>query len=301
MNVLAPIVVFTYNRPEHTLRTLNALLINPLANESDIIIYSDSARTANHNKAVDEVRSYLSDLTGFRSIKVIHRYENFGLAESIIQGVTEVLQRSEKVIVLEDDMVVSPYFLEYMNEALEKFFDDDRVISVHGYVYPGDIELPEAFFLPGADCWGWATWRRGWALFNSDGQYLLDELVRRHLIQEFDYNGAYPFLSMLKDQIKGANDSWAIRWHASAFLAGKLTLYPGRSLVHNIGTDSSGTHCGDLDNMDAKLSETKIKLNNIAVEFSRTGREAFENFFRQSQKKLLNRLLGKAECLFRKK
>ena len=301
MNVLAPIVVFTYNRPEHTLRTLNALLMNPLANESDIIIYSDSARTANHKKAVDEVRSYLSEITGFRSIKVIHRDKNFGLAESIIQGITEVLQQSEKVIVLEDDMVVSPYFLEYMNEALEKFFDDDRVISVHGYVYPVKIELPEAFFLTGADCWGWATWRRGWDLFNSEGKYLLDELVRRHLIQEFDYNGAYPFLSMLKDQIKGANDSWAIRWHASAFLAGKLTLYPGRSLVHNIGTDSSGTHCGDLDNMDAKLSETKIKLNNIAVESSRTGREAFENFFRQSQKKLLNRLLGKAECLFRKK
>ena len=301
MNVLAPIVVFTYNRPEHTLRTLNALLINPLANESDIIIYSDSARTANHNKAVDEVRSYLSELTGFRSIKVIHRDKNFGLAESIIQGVTEVLQQSEKVIVLEDDMVVSPYFLEYMNEALEQFVDDDRVISVHGYVYPVDIELPEAFFLPGADCWGWATWRRGWALFNSDGQYLLDELVRRHLIQEFDYNGAYPFLNMLKDQIKGANDSWAIRWHASAFLAGKLTLYPGRSLVHNIGNDSSGTHCGDSDSMDAKLSETKIDLNNFAVEPSSTGREAFENFFRQSQKKLLNRLLGKAECLLRKK
>ena len=301
MNVLAPIVVFTYNRPEHTLRTLNALLMNPLANESDIIIYSDSARTANHNKAVDEVRSYLTELTGFRSIKVIHRDKNFALAESIIQGATEVLQQSEKVIVLEDDMVVSPYFLEYMNEALEQFVDDDRVISVHGYVYPVDFELPEAFFITGADCWGWATWRRGWALFNSDGQYLLDELVRRQLIQEFDYNGAYPFLNMLKDQIKGANDSWAIRWHASAFLAGKLTLYPGRSLVHNIGTDSSGTHCGDSDNMDVKLSETKIKLNNIAVEFSRTGREAFENFFRQSQKKLLNRLLGKAGCLFRKK
>ena len=301
MNVLAPIVVFTYNRPEHTQRTLNALLINPLANESDIIIYSDSARTANHNKAVDEVRSYLSELTGFRSIKVIHRDKNFGLAESIIQGVTEVLQQSEKVIVLEDDMVVSPYFLEYMNEALEQFVDDDRVISVHGYVYPVDIELPEAFFLPGADCWGWATWRRGWALFNSDGQYLLDELVRRHLIQEFDYNGAYPFLNMLKEQIKGENDSWAVRWYASAFLTNKLTLYPGRSLVNNIGNDSSGTHCGDSDSMDAKLSETKINLNNIAVEPSQMGREAFEIFLRQSQKRLLHRLLGKAWRLFSKK
>ena len=136
MNVLAPIVVFTYNRPEHTLRTFNALLKNPLASKSDIIIYSDSAKTANHNNAVDEVRSLLPEITGFRSKKVIHRDKNFGLSESIIQGVTEVLQQSEKVIVLEDDMVVSPYFLEYMNEAVEQFVDDNRVISIHGYVYP---------------------------------------------------------------------------------------------------------------------------------------------------------------------
>ena len=301
MNVLAPIVIFTYNRPNHTQHTVESLLKNPLAKISDLIIFSDAAPTPSQRQSIDEVRSYLSELSGFRSIKVIHRDKNFGLAESIIQGVTEVLQESEKVIVLEDDMVVSPHFLKYMNEALGKFVDDDRVISVHGYVYPIDVELPEAFFLPGADCWGWATWRRGWALFNSDGQYLLDELVRRHLIQEFDYNGAYPFLSMLKDQIKGANDSWAIRWHASAFLAGKLTLYPGRSLVHNIGNDSSGTHCGDSDSMDAKLSETKINLNNIAVEPSHMGREAFEIFFRQSQKRLLHRLLGKAWRLFSKK
>ena len=300
MNILAPIVVFTYNRPEHTLRTVDALLNNPLANDSDIIIYSDSARTTNHQNAVNEVRNYLSTITGFRSIKVIHRDKNLGLAESIIQGVTEVLQESEKVIVLEDDMVVAPYFLEYMNEALDQFVDDNRVISVHGYVYPVDIKLPEAFFLPGADCWGWATWRRGWEIFNPNGQYLLDELVRRHLIQEFDYNGAYPFSNMLKAQVKGANDSWAIRWHAAAFLAGKLTLYPGRSLVHNTGNDGSGTHCGASDIMDIKLSETKINLNNIAVESSRIGREAFEIFFRQSQKNLLHRLLERARCLFRK-
>ena len=298
---LSKIVLFVYNRLDHTKQTIEALQKNELANQSELIIYCDNAKNEDAKKNVDEVRSYIDSIDGFKKVTVIKREKNWGLANSIIDGVTTVVNQYGRIIVLEDDMVVSPYFLEYMNETLEQFVDDERVISVHGYVYPVDIELPEAFFLPGADCWGWATWRRGWALFNSDGQYLLDELVRRHLIQEFDYNGAYPFLSMLKDQIKGANDSWAIRWHASAFLAGKLTLYPGRSLVHNIGTDNSGTHCKDSDSMDAKLSETKIKLNNIAVESSPTGREAFENFFRQSQKKLLNRLLGKAECLFRKK
>ena len=295
MNILAPIVVFTYNRPEHTLRTVDALLNNPLANDSDIIIYSDSARTTNHQNAVNEVRNYLSTITGFRSIKVIHRDKNLGLAESIIQGVTEVLQESEKVIVLEDDMVVAPYFLEYMNEALDQFVDDDRVISVHGYVFPVDIILPEAFFLPGADCWGWATWRRGWQIFNPNGKYLLDELMRRHLIQEFDYNGAYPFLNMLRDQIKGENDSWAIRWHASAFLANKLTLYPGRSLVNNIGNDSSGVHSGTTENFDVELSKTSINLNNVIVEVSPIALEAFEHYFKKNsslQRQLRNIVLS---------
>ena len=295
MNVLAPIVVFTYNRPEHTLRTLNALLMNPLANESDIIIYSDSARTANHNKAVDEVRSYLSELTGFRSIKVIHRDKNFGLAESIIQGVTEVLQQSEKVIVLEDDMVVSPHFLKYMNEALVKFVDDDRVISVHGYVYPVDIELPEAFFLPGADCWGWATWRRGWDIFNPNGKYLLDELTRRGLLRSFDFNSASPHSKMLKEQIKGENDSWAVRWYASAFLANKLTLYPGRSLVNNIGNDSSGTHCNTTEDFDVELSKTSINFKNVIVDVSPIALEAFEYYFKKNiswRRQLINIVLS---------
>ena len=286
MNVLAPIAVFTYNRPKHTLRTLNALLMNPLANESDIIIYSDSARTASHNKAVDEVRNYLSEITGFRSIKVIHRDKNFGLSESIIQGVTEVLQQSEKVIVLEDDMVVSPYFLTYMNDALDQFVDDDRVISIHGYVYPVEQKLPEAFFIPGADCWGWATWRRGWEIFNSDGQFLLDELTRQGLLRTFDFNGAYPYSLMLKEQIQGKNDSWAVRWYASAFLHKKLTLYPGCSLVQNIGSDNSGTHCGESKSMDINISENPIDLKNIKVEASPVALAAFESHFKKNKSKL---------------
>ena len=297
----APIVLFVYNRLWHTQQTIEALQNNVLAKQSELYIYSDEANTEKIQKSVNEVRQYIDKIDGFKSVSIIKRIKNFGLAESIIDGVTTIVNQYGRIIVLEDDMVVSPYFLEYMNEALDQFVEDNRVISVHGYVYPVDIKLPEAFFLPGADCWGWATWRRGWEIFEPNGQYLLDELVRRHLIQEFDYNGAYPFSNMLKAQVKGENDSWAIRWHASAFLAGKLTLYPGRSLVHNSGNDSSGTHCGTSDSMGIKLSETKINLNNIAVESSRIGREAFEIFFRQSQKSLLHRLLEKARCMFRKK
>jgi len=286
----SPIILFTYARPEHTERTVEALLGNPGVNEHDLIVYSDAPRTPDKAQAVSAVREFLQTITGFRSVTIHHRPHNYGLAKSIIEGVTEVLSRYERIIVLEDDMVTSPHFLSYMNEALNRFADDERVISVHGYVYPVQQALPEAFFLRGADCWGWATWRRGWALFNADGQALLDELKRCNMIKSFDFNGTYGYSQMLEGQIKGTNDSWAIRWYASAFLADKLTLYPGRSLVHNIGNDSSGTHCGSNSIHDAILSNSLIDLSGIEVKHSELGFSAFECFFRQSKSTLLSKV-----------
>lgn len=293
----SPIVLFAYNRPDHTRQTVEALQKNLLANDSDLIVFSDASKSKVQAKKVCEVRQYIRKINGFRSVTLVEREVNLGLARSIIDGVTMMVNKYGRIIVLEDDMVTSPYFLTYMNEALEKYANDDRVVSIHGYVYPVGQTLPDAFFLPGADCWGWATWSRGWACFNSDGQFLLDELKRRKLTHMFDYNGTYPFSKMLRDQIRGANDSWAVRWYASAFLAGKLTLYPGRSLVHNIGNDNSGIHCGELADLDVKLSETPINLNHIVVEPSPEFRQAFEDFFRQIQTGLLQRLMRNIRTL----
>lgn len=279
-----PIALFTYARPNHTRRTVESLLCNPQASAHDLIVFSDAARTPEKRPAVGEVRAYLATISGFRSVTIHHRPQNLGLAKSIIGGVTQILTDHERIIVLEDDMVTSPHFLAYMNEALERFAEDERVISIHGYVYPVQETLSEAFFLRGADCWGWATWRRGWRLFNPDGQALLDELQRRNLLKAFDFNDTYSYSKMLESQIKGTNDSWAVRWYASAFLADKLTLYPGRSLVHNIGNDSSGTHCGESTQFDSELSETLIDLSNVKVEASQDGQMAFEDFFRRSNK-----------------
>lgn len=299
MLTYAPVALFVYNRPDHARRTIEALKQNFLAEVSDLIIFSDAAKLETQAEKVCEVREYIRDIDGFKSVTIIEREMNFGLARSIIDGVTTIIKKYGCIIVLEDDMVTSPYFLTYMNEALEKYADDERVVSIHGYVYPVVQPLPEAFFLRGADCWGWATWQRGWACFNSDGQFLLDELKRRKLIRAFDYNGTYPYSKMLEEQIKGTNESWAVRWYASAFLAGKLTLYPGRSLVHNIGNDDSGTHCGESADFDANLSSTQISLNNINSEPSQEGRQAFEDFFRQEKMGLLGRLAHKSRALIR--
>ena len=221
--------------------------------------------------------------TGFKSVRVIERPDNLGLAGNIIEGVSETLRQHERVIVLEDDMVTSPFFLAYMNEALERYANDDRVVSIHGYVYPIREALPEAFFLRGADCWGWATWRRGWACFNPDGAQLLRELRQRKLEYAFDYEGSHPYTKMLEAQIAGANDSWAIRWYASALLAGKFTLYPGRSLVHNIGNDASGTHCAQSRDFDSRLTDELVAVGEIPVEESMQARLAFTRYFRSLQ------------------
>jgi len=276
----APIALFVYARPDHAHRTVEALLKNPEAKSSDLIVFSDAARTPDKEESVRRVREYVASIKGFRSLIVHHRPQNFGLAKSIIDGITQVLANHECVIVLEDDLETSPHFLRYMNEALDRFAEEESVISVHGYVYPTEQTLPEAFFLRGADCWGWATWRRGWAQFNPDGQFLLDELIRQNLLKAFDFNGAYSYSAMLKGQISGSNDSWAVRWYASAFLANKLTLYPGRSLTRNIGNDSTGTHCGTSVTFDAELSATPIRLDSVVIEESEAARKIIEEFFR---------------------
>lgn len=139
-------------------------------------------------------------------------------------------------------MITSPYFLQYMNDALSLYKDIEEVISIHGYSYPVKRTLPDTFFLRGADCWGWATWKRGWKLFNLDSSDLYQQLQVNQQCYTFDFEGTHSYCKMLKNNIQGKNDSWAIRWYASAFLRNKLTLYPGRSLIHNIGNDGSGSH-----------------------------------------------------------
>jgi hypothetical protein len=219
------------------------LKANPLAAQSDLFVFSDGPKNADAAAGVAQVRELLKGLTGFRSVTVAERERNFGLAASIISGVTDIVSRHGAVIVLEDDLVTSPHFLRYMNDALELYRDREEVASIHGYIYPVEGALPETFFLRGADCWGWATWKRAWELFEPDGAKLLARLRDGKLTKAFDRDGSYEYTRMLEDQISGRNDSWAVRWYASAFLADRLTLYPGRSLVQNIGMDALGTHC----------------------------------------------------------
>ncbi|MDN5249909.1 glycosyltransferase [Betaproteobacteria bacterium LSUCC0117] len=280
---VAPIVLFAYKREEHLRLCVDSLLANDLASKSELIVYCDQAANDNDNDSVLAVRRYAHQINGFKSVTVILRSVNLGLSRSIISGVTETLKYYSSVIVIEDDLVVSRHFLKFMNDGLQKYQDEERVISIHGYVYPTGDNLPSTFFLRGADCWGWATWSRAWTTFNENGAFLLEQIRARRLSGLFDFNGTGPFLKMLRRQSAGLNDSWAIRWYASAFLADKLTLYPGVSLVTNIGMDGSGTHCPESRVFEAALAKEPIEISDIAIIDANSARASFEAYFRRNK------------------
>ena len=282
----APVALFAYRRPDHLRRALDSLAANPGADQTALNIYCDGAKLEIDRDAVEQVRQIargVQDLGIFQSVRVIERDHNMGLAESVISGVTQSLEGHDRVIVVEDDLVVSPDFLEFMNQALELYAINEEVISIHGFMYSVPPVLPQTVFLRGADCWGWATWRRGWELFESDSQKLLKELDKSPDRAQFDFDGAFPYRQMLKDQSEGTIDSWAVRWYASAFLANKLTLYPGQSLVENIGQEGSGTHSQSATSHEVMAKGIDLPIQAIEVSESVLARQVISETLKSAR------------------
>ena len=280
MITYTPILLFVYNRPEHTKQIIASLLQNEQAADSDLLIYSDYAKDKNDIESVKEVRAYIHTVKGFKGITIIERNENWGLANNIIDGVTTQLDKYGRVIVLEDDLVVAPHFLKFMNEALELYKDEPKVGHIQACDFTHDPTLPDTFLIKWTGSWGWATWKRAWKHFNPNGKALLEELEHRKLTYTFDFNGKYGYTRMLRRQVEGKNNSWAIRWNASLFLEDILSLNVGKSLVKNEGFDGSGTNCGggNLYNSDLYLSElpiTKIE----PIQENKEARKCFEKYY----------------------
>ena len=280
MMTCAPILLFVYNRPEHTRRCIESLTRNALAANSTLYIYADGAKDTTQQSAVDEVRSYLRTISGFKTMNLIERKDNWGLARNIIDGVTTQVNRYGKVIVLEDDLVVAPYFLQFMNDALETYKDEPKVGHIQACDFTQDTSLPDTFLIKWTGSWGWATWERAWKHFNPNGKALLEELEQRKLTYTFDFNGKYGFTRMLRRQIEGKNNSWAIRWNASLFLKDILSLNVGRSLVQNEGFDGSGTNCGGGGLYASNLHLAPLPVQKISpIEENKAARQAFIRYY----------------------
>lgn len=292
----SPIAIFAFNRPVHLQRTLEALAGNDMALESPLTIFCDGPRNSEEEEKTNAVRAVARATRGFASVRVIEREENMGLAPSIIAGVTAMLAENERVIVVEDDLVSSPYFLRYINEGLDMYAKNQKVASIHGWCFPNTLNnIPETFFMRGADCLGWGTWRRAWDIFEENASTLLQQLEEKKLNHAFNLDGAYDYIGMLKNVRDGRVSSWAVRWLASAYLAGMYTLYPGRSLIHHAGSDGSGTNCCIDTSLDVPLSTTPIVQNTIPILEQRVMRDALKKFFFQRSPQSIKRIQDSPE------
>ena len=243
--MLAPIIVFAFNRPEALKNTIHSLLQNEEAKDSDLYVFVDGARPnkAGEVEKVQAVQDIVKKITGFKSIHYTISEKNKGLGNSIIQGVTQVINQYGKAIVLEDDLVFATNFLSYMNQGLERYEKEKKVFSICGY--SNKVKVPkgyeyDTYFCTRSSSWGWGTWADRW---NSVDWELNDWDRYSKMKRAFNKWGGSDCWKMLNDWRHGKNKSWAIRFCFAQFLQDKVSLFPTISKVRNDGFDGEGTNC----------------------------------------------------------
>lgn len=288
MSAIAPIILFTYNRPWHTEQTLLALEKNELAQDSSLYIYADGAKeNANEEqlRKIAEVRGIIKRNWKFKEIQVVERTENWGLADNIVDGVTKIVNQFGKIIVLEDDIVTSIGFLKYMNDALTLYESEEKVMHISGYMFSVSKRLPETFFYNTASCWGWATWKTAWQHFNFDAKELQKQIAEKDLVKKFNIEDTYPFYEHLLANATGSLKTWAVRWYASFFLKEGYALHPYPSLVNNIGHDGQGENSGKSNIFDWGTIAENVEVRKIKIVENKYARNLMRVYNRKLRKK----------------
>ena len=294
---LAPIVLFVYNRPAHTRKVIEALTQNKLFSKSRLFIYSDGFKNDDDKKEVILVRELIENFDFGTRPEIIKSNHNLGLSSSIINGVTEIFQFYEDAIILEDDILTSPCFLTFMNEALNRYKDDTKVWHISGWNYPVDLNEKEnqddGFFWSVMNCWGWATWSERWKYFKKDPMYLSNNW-NKDKIRKFNLNNKFNFWKQIEDNLDGRIDTWAIFWMASIFENSGLCLNPLKSFVTNIGHDNTGENSVISDKFFSEVSHQNISVwPNASNNFDKIINIIADQNFKQEELGLLEYIKSK--------
>jgi hypothetical protein len=303
------IAIFAFRRPDLLRLTLRSLEHADDFHRHAVHVFSDAPRAnvPGDTAAVEAVRSFLRDWCAIHGAALHEADANLGLRKSIVGGVTQILAENDSVIVLEDDLILSPSFLQFMDEALEACANRDDIMQVSGYFVPHGADLPPVGLIRSPGSWGWGTWKRAWAHYRDDAQKLLDEVSAADT-SAFDFRGSYAFLDALERNAGGTLDTWAVRWYASMFLKGGYAVYPSRSLTRNIGYRDDATNTSPTRTAKVFMNQP-IADHLPAIDWSRLGRaetrefaDALETFYRWQQSEwarptLLERLHAKWDSL----
>jgi hypothetical protein len=269
---ISPILIFTHNRLEHLDILISSLEKNNLYKKSKLLVFSDGPKNDSDEKKIKKIRLFLKKKLIPKNSEIIKRDNNLGLSKNIISGISQAFKIYDRAIILEDDLEVSPFFLNYMNDALSLYANSVNVAGISGYMYPIDSKnfSNSFFFLKLIESWGWGTWKRAWNNFEKDSLRLKKKIDEKKLANQFNFGSGISYYKMLEDNINGLNDSWAVRWYASTFLKNMYTLFPSKSFVKNIGIDNSGENCNYTTVYDSSinLEYNKLEKNNISELFS---------------------------------
>ena len=295
--VCSPVVIFAYNRLDTLEQVVESLKSNKEAAHTDLIVISDGPPNLEQKINVSLVRDYLNSVTGFKSVEIIQRNTNYGLAKNIETGLNELFLRFKSLIVLEDDIVVNSCFLKFINDALSLYENNSAVSSVSGYGYLEKLDtqnmLPPTFFIKGADCLAFATWKNRWLYYNNNAEELYNNLENENLFFEFNRKNHYNFKEMLRRKINGQSNSWAINWYASNFLMNKFILFPKKSYARHIGNSNQATNysvVSAIDPYDVELSGTKLDLCSQPVQELDYVGVAYNRFLKRTRGALYQRL-----------
>jgi hypothetical protein len=300
MNI-SPIIIFTYNRLDHLDTLILSLKKNVLFAKSKVLVYSDGPKNEIDDDKIKKIRIYLKKNLISNNSEIIERTINLGLSKNVIGGITQAFETYDQLIILEDDLEVSPFFLNYMNDALNLYDSSENVASISGYMYPIDAKnfSNDYFFLKLVESWGWGTWKRAWNNFETDSVKLKQEIDERQLVKEFDLSSGISYYKMLKDNINGLNDSWAVRWYASTFLKNMKTLFPSKSFVTNIGMDNSGENCNYTTVYDTLIVNEYKPLKKISSLELAADRKVVNVFFKKIKyKRYIDVIIDKIKSLF---
>jgi hypothetical protein len=298
MNV-APILLFTYKRVTSLKATITALQENYLAQVSELYIFSDGARSKEDEANVDQVREFIKTVTGFKKV-IIHEAENNkGLANSIIDGTSTIMKFSDKVIVMEDDLLTTRNFLDFMNEGLNRYEADKTVFSISGYSFnlghdTSDL-LTDAYFLNRGWSWGWATWADRWNRVDWEVKDYQEFCKKPEQRKAFAAGGS-DLNGMLAKQMNSNLDSWAIRWFYNQFKLQGLTLYPKYSKVYNNGFDGFATHTNGSSKRYIPMMDTKHARQFVFPAVLKVHPVYLKAF--QNKMGIVSRIKSKIETLF---
>tara|TARA_Y100000590_G_C15586738_1_gene964429 strand:- start:349 stop:1263 length:915 start_codon:yes stop_codon:yes gene_type:complete len=270
MENLSPIVLFVYSRKNILKKTIAHLKKNRLAKKSRLYIFSDGYKSLEDKSNVDAVRIYLKKIRGFKKIKIIFRKKNFGLAKNIILGVTEVIKIHGKAIILEDDIFVSPHFLDFMNLSLKKFKNEKKIWHINGWNY--DFKFPKnqrnTFYWKGMHCWGWATWKDRWKNYKKNSLSIINNWSRNK-IRNFNFDNSYNFWSQVLRNHNRSINTWAIFWYSSIFEKKGLCVSPLHSLTKNVGNDEFSTNIVNLDHSIKNIPKNFFKSKKVPFSYSK--------------------------------